>query len=271
MKLTRFSKRTARFALPVAGAAAALAIAGTGAQAAPAQPALNADPIPATFDFSDCPPLPEGSDLHASRCVSVVVTSGTFQVGKFDQAIDKPIRMTFANAYDPKTFKFTSVFGKMRAERMLVQPGLFGDPLLTAVYAQPEFAGVFDQPTSADFHIKIGLKIRLVNPFLGSKCTVGTDSNPITLELTTGTTAPPAPNTPITGEKATIVRTDPPPTVRSAKHVDNAFAVPGAKGCVFGGGLADWLVNQVGGFPSAGGKNTVVFNEYLAMKPYDQL
>ncbi|TDD76561.1 hypothetical protein E1293_27015 [Actinomadura darangshiensis] len=268
MKLARPAKRAARLALSAAAAAALTVGLGTAAQAAPT---LNTDPIPDNFDFSDCPTLPAGSDPNFSRCVSVVVTSGTFHVGAFDQAIDKPIQMTFANAYNPETFKYTAVFGKMRAEKMLVQPGLFGDPLLTAVYAQPEFAGVFDQPTSADFHIKMGLKIRLVNPFLGSNCRVGSDSNPITLELTTGTTSPPAPNTPITGEAAKIVRTDPQPTVRSAKHVDNSFAVPGAKGCVFGGGVADWLVNQVGGFPSAGGKNTVIFNEYMVLKPYSQL
>ncbi|MDL4775575.1 hypothetical protein [Actinomadura xylanilytica] len=268
MKFTRPSRRATRFALPLAGAAAALAMAGSAAQAAPA---VNPDPIPATFDFSDCPTLPAGSDLHASTCVSVVVTSGTFHLGKFDQAIEKPIKMTFANAYNPETFQFTSVFGKMHAEKMLVQPGLFGDPLLSAVYAQPEFAGVFDQPTSADFKIKMGLKVRLVNPILGSNCLIGSDSNPILLDLTTGTTAPPAPNTPITGEKATVVRTTPPPTVRSAKHVDNAFSVPGAKGCLFGGGVADWLVNQVGGMPSAGGKNTMVFNEYMSTQAYDKL
>ena len=270
MKLARPAQRAARLALAAVAGAAFLVGAGT-AQAAPTAPTLNPDPIPDSFDFSDCPPLPEGSDPNFSRCVSVVVTSGTFQLGKFDQSIDEPIKMTFANAYDPKTFKYTAIFGKLRAKPMLVQPGLFGDPLLSAVYAQPEYAGVFDQPTSADFHIKLGLKIRLVNPFLGSNCRVGSDSNPITLELTTGTTSPPAPNTPITGEPAKVARTDPPPTVRSAKHVDNAFAVPGAKGCVFGGGIADWLVNQVGGFPSAGGKNTVIENEYLVIKSYSEL
>ncbi|WP_243712736.1 hypothetical protein [Actinomadura sp. 6K520] len=269
MKLTRFPKRGVRLAFPAIVAAAALTFGmGTAANAAPA---LNPDPIPESFDFSDCPPLPDGADPRFSRCVSVVVTSGTFQLGNFDQSIDKPIRITFANTYNPTTFEFGSVFGKLRADKMLVQPGLFGDPFLTAVYAKAEYAGFFEQPTSADFRIKLGLKVRLINPVLGSNCTIGTDSNPIMLDLTTGTTAPPAPNSPITGEPATIVRTDPPPTVRSAKHVDNSFSVPGAKGCLFGGGVADWLVNQIGGFPAPAGTNTMIQNEYLAMKSYDQL
>ncbi|QKW38623.1 hypothetical protein HUT06_35215 [Actinomadura sp. NAK00032] len=270
MKSTRFRRRKARLALPTAAAAAATLVFGLGASAE-AAPAANPDPIPASFDFADCPPLPEGSDPHLSRCIVAVITSGKFQIGNFDQAIEKPMQITYASAFNPSTFKFTTVFGKLRAEKMLVQGGLFGDPLLTAVYARPEYAGTFETPPSLDFRINVGLKVRLINPFLGSHCTVGTDSNPIKLSFTTGTTNPPAPNTPISGEAASIARQDPPPEVLQAKHVDNAFAVPGAKGCVFGGGVADWLINQVGGFPAAAGTSTVIQNEYIVQKLYDQL
>ncbi|TDC63372.1 hypothetical protein E1200_22460, partial [Actinomadura sp. GC306] len=225
MKFARFSKRGSRLALPAAIAAAALALCmGAPAQAAPT---LNPDPIPESFDFSDCPPLPEGASPVYSQCFVAVITSGTFQVGNFDQEIEHPMRMTFAQTLNLETFEYETVFGKLRAEPMLVQPGLFGDPLLTAVYAQPEYAGHFEVPVSSDYRINVGLKIRLVNPFLGSKCTVGTNSNPIMLSFTTGTTDPPAPNTPITGEPANVVRTDPPPVVRAPKHVDNSFSVPG--------------------------------------------
>ncbi|MFG2248468.1 hypothetical protein ACGFK0_24755, partial [Spirillospora sp. NPDC048823] len=140
-----------------------------------------------------------------------------------------------------------------------------------AVYAKVEYAGSFEMPVSSDFVINIGLKVRLINPFLGSHCTVGTNDNPINVSLTTGTTSPPAPNTPITGESISIVRSDPPPEVLQAKHVGNSFAVPGAKGCVFGGGIADWLVNQIGGFPSPAGENTMIQNEYIVSKNYTQL
>jgi hypothetical protein len=269
VKSTRFRGRKPLLALSAAAAAATLVLGlGTSAEAAPA---LNPDPIPSSFDFSDCPPLPEGSDPGFSHCFTVVVTSGTFNVGNFEQTIDEPIRMTFAQAFNLSTFQFTNVFGKFRAPKMLVQPGLFGDPFLSAVYARPEYAGVFDLPASTDYKIKLGLKIRLINPILGSHCTVGSDSNPIVLNFTTGTTSPPAPNTPITGEAATVVRSDPPPSIRSAKHVENSFAVPGAKGCLFGGGVADWLVNQIGGFPSAAGHNTMIQNEYIVEKSYSDL
>ncbi|MFB4306455.1 hypothetical protein [Actinomadura sp. GTD37] len=247
-------------------AAAALLVSGMASSAS----AVNTDPIPSSFDFSDCPPLPEGANANLSNCYVGVVTSGTFKIGNFDQAIEEPIRFTYANTFDSSTFESKIIFGGLEAPKMLVQPGLFGDPLLTAVYAKVEYAGTFEMPVSSDFEINLGVKVRLINPALGSNCTVGTNSNPIVLKLTTGTTNPPAPNTPITGEGLQVVQTTP-EIVRSAKHVGNDFAVPGAKGCVFGGGVADWLINQVGGFPSAAGKNTMIQNEYIVKKTYTQL
>src|SRR3954453_4113542 len=47
----------------------------------------------------------------------------------------------------------------------------------------------FEQGTA----LSLPVKIKLSNPFLGSNCYVGSNSNPITLALTTGTTAPPPP------------------------------------------------------------------------------
>ncbi|MFG2090910.1 hypothetical protein, partial [Spirillospora sp. NPDC048824] len=229
MKFTRFRRRSSRLALPAVAAAALLTF-GMASSAS----AANPDPIPESFDFSDCPTLPEGASPLYSRCFVGVVTSGTFKVGNFDQAIEEPIRITYATTFNLDTFESKTVFGGIDSPKMLVQPGLFGDPLLSAVYAKVEYAGSFEMPVSSDFVINIGLKVRLINPFLGSHCTVGTNDNPINVSLTTGTTSPPAPNTPITGESISIVRSDPPPEVLQAKHVGNSFAVPGAKGCVFG-------------------------------------
>ncbi|TDC44868.1 hypothetical protein E1281_32295 [Actinomadura sp. KC345] len=267
MKFTRFRRRGLRLAVPAVFGAALLAF----GMASPAA-ADNPDPIPASFDFSDCPPLPAGASPFYSRCQVAVVTSGTFQVGNFDQEIEEPIRLTYASTLNAETFESEIIFGGLDAPKMLVQPGLFGDPLLSAVYAKVEYAGSFEIPAAGShLAINMAVKVRLINPFLGSNCTVGTNSNPIMLNLTTGTTDPPAPNTPITGEDPRIARSDPPPSVLQAQSVDNSFSVPGAKGCVFGGGVADWLVNQIGGFPAAAGTNTTVQNEYIVSKQYSQL
>ena len=104
------------------------------------------------------------------------------------------------------------------------------------------------------------VKVKLSNPFLGSNCYIGSNSNPITLGLTTGTTAPPAPNKPISGspgeggnieEKIFFFKNN--------KLVDNSFAAPGANGC---GGIFSFLVDpfveSIVGVPSAAGTNTAI-------------
>jgi len=105
------------------------------------------------------------------------------------------------------------------------------------------------------------VKVKLSNPFLGSNCYLGSNSNPIKLGLTTGTTAPPAPNKPISGSGGTFA--EPAPgvvAIKNNKLVDNSFAVPGASGC--GGILFSWavdpLVDSIVGTPSAAGSNTAI-------------
>jgi len=111
--------------------------------------------------------------------------------------------------------------------------------------------------------LQMPVKIKLDNPFLGSSCYIGSNSNPIVLNLTTGTTSPPPPNTPIKGSVKSVL---PEPgsggtieKIDDAKLVDNSFSVPGASGC---GGLFSFLidpfVNSIVGIPSAAGKNTAI-------------
>jgi hypothetical protein len=116
--------------------------------------------------------------------------------------------------------------------------------------------------------LKLPIKIRLENPFLGESCYVGSSSSPIIWELTTGTTAPPAPNGPITGsggafeflEEGKILRT------KGALLVDNAWAAPAASGC---GGflsfLVDPIINATIGLPAAAGKNTAVLKNTITI------
>lgn len=104
------------------------------------------------------------------------------------------------------------------------------------------------------------VKVKLSNPFLGSNCYIGSNSNPIMLKLTTGTTSPPLPNTPITGAPGAPL--EPAPGMIGLKDnrlVDNSFATPGANGC---GGLFSFLidpfVNSIVGVPSPAGTNTAI-------------
>lgn len=252
-------------ALPLAGAAA-LAL-GAPAQAAPSSAKAKAaqafdDPIP-TFDYSHCPALPAGADPATSSCFNAVVTSGRFQVGAFDQQLTSPISLTFASFH--ANHKYTTAFGALTADKMLVRPGIFGDPILTAVYAKPEYVSGF---ATNNFAVDMKMQIRLTNPFLGGKCIIGRD-DPIDLHLTTGTTNPPAPNGPISGSPATIISHN--PDIYKLTDVDNAFSVSGAKGCALQLGLVDAVVNNQAGVPAAAGKNTMIFNEYASFKTYDKL
>jgi hypothetical protein len=109
--------------------------------------------------------------------------------------------------------------------------------------------------------LKLPVKIRLENPFLGSNCVVGSEKTPIKWELTSGVTAPPAPNKPITGSagfieflaEGTVLE------AKDAKLVDNAWSAPGASGC---GGLfsfiLDPIVNAAAGLPAKAGLNTAI-------------
>ncbi len=115
--------------------------------------------------------------------------------------------------------------------------------------------------------LKMPVKVHLENPFLGSSCYVGSSSSPLTWNLTTGTTSPPGPNTPITGsageieflEEGRILET------KNAKLVDNAWSAPGASGC--GGFLVELalnpIINAAAGVPAAAGKNTAILNNTI--------
>ena len=109
---------------------------------------------------------------------------------------------------------------------------------------------------------QLPLKFHLMNLFLGPDCYVGTASDPILLQPSSGTTAPPAPNTPITGNPGTVsLNTDPNGYsdfivgFSGATLVDNSFAVPGASGCGIAGSL-DWLVDLLFGLGSGAGHNS---------------
>jgi hypothetical protein len=113
--------------------------------------------------------------------------------------------------------------------------------------------------------LTLPVKVRLGNPFLGSSCYIGSNSSPMTLNLTTGTTAPPPPNTPISGNPGEGGEPSPGLVViNNNKLVDNSFAAPGANGC---GGLFSFLidpfVDSIVGTPSAAGKNTAVLEGTL--------
>lgn len=114
--------------------------------------------------------------------------------------------------------------------------------------------------------LSLPVKIKLSNPLLGSNCYIGSNSNPVVIDFTSGTTAPPPPNEPISGDAGTltvggggtIV------TLSGGALVNNSYAAPEADGC---GGIfsffIDPLVNDLIELPSPAGTNTAVLEGKL--------
>jgi hypothetical protein len=116
--------------------------------------------------------------------------------------------------------------------------------------------------------ITLPVRVHLKNPLLGGHCYIGSESSPIQLHLTTGTTSPPAPNKPIKGKLGAAVeeeeKGDQLLAVTDNSLVDNSFSVPVAEGCGgFFSFLIDPIVDSKLGLPSAAGKNTAVLNGTL--------
>lgn len=110
--------------------------------------------------------------------------------------------------------------------------------------------------------LSLPMKFRLENPLLGNDCYIGSDADPITLNLTSGTTSPDAPNEPITGSLGTVAYNAEGFILRISNStlVDNTFSAPPATGCggVFAS-LIDPLINARWGLPAASGENTAIF------------
>lgn len=145
---------------------------------------------------------------------------------------------------------------------------------LTGVSATVELAGpasavvvnttnlIFEKGTA----LSLPVKIKLSNAFLGSNCYIGSNSNPVVIDFTTGETSPPLPNEPIHGSKGTLTTEEGGKiiTLSGGQLVNNSFAAPGASGC---GGLLSFLidpfVNSITGLPSPAGTNTAILEGKL--------
>jgi hypothetical protein len=238
--------------------------------------AAEATPPAAPYeDFAGCPSSAEQPFI--ANCLKLNFTGG--QIGFGNRAIPVTNPFSLSGGYEQETgeFLFNSE-GGIKPVRQTVPGGLVGltgykwlDEALAGsnalkLYATIELAG---QPGSVELPTRVlPIKIHLENQFLGKGCYVGSNANPIVLDLTTGTTSPPPPNQPITGQPASGLQPEAGrPQVLLATggvYVDNAYAVPAASGCEFTFGSfhqnIDSLVNTRYGLPAAAGRNTTVLN-----------
>lgn len=143
---------------------------------------------------------------------------------------------------------------------------------LTGVYATVELAAPASEIGLNEFNLlsemgtalQLPVKVKIENPLLGSECYIGSNSAPIVVPLTTGTTSPKAPNKPIKGKLGNLsTRAEGEILVISQNSlVNNEIGVPGATGCG-PGGLLDSIVNARLAIPAAEGHNTVILEGTL--------
>jgi hypothetical protein len=262
------SKRMLRLLVAVVGLITAFAMLSPVAQAAPK---------PGYTQFAGCPTKAELPG--AITCVRSEIKSGHFQMGTKDVPIEKPIVLTggVEELFEIVPIKYNSEGGLTKAKQK-VPGGVIGLTGLTwlaeflgiealTLYATTELAGT--PLLGGTSYAQLPIKVHLENStgVLGKNCYVGSSSSPIVLNLITGTTAPPAPNKPITGIAPTPVFDEALEiqTLLNGRYVDNSFAAPGASGCVltlfgFIPISINGLVNTQSGLPSAAGKNETVQN-----------
>lgn len=236
------------------------------------------EPAEGYEQFAGCP-TPAQSET-VSVCVNSEISGGHLQMGSKTVPVENPLTIRGGLNNELEGFQANSEGGLSKVKQKV--PGgvigltgltwlleFFGSDALT-LYAVTELAG---PPTGFDFSsVTIPVKVRLETPsgILGNSCYIGSDSNPIVLDLTTGTTSPPPPNEPISGvaaeeefdfEKGIL-------HAKNGTFVDNAFAAPGANGCalkLFGfiPISLNGFVNSQADLPSPAGTNEAVQNYSL--------
>jgi len=255
-----------------------------------AAPALAKEPTGEFAVFKHCPT----SNPSVALCFYAVSSGGEFHVGTTTVPINKPIILQGGSSINEETGAETFVGannGESLSKTALNVPGgllgimaptgwptwlqnIFNEFInngITGVTATTELVGNpgisrSNLLSAEGTALELPVRVKLGNVFLGESCYIGSAAHPIIQHLTTGTTSPPAPNTPISGtvgelsfnEAFTKV------TVKNNSLVDNAYAAPAAEGC---GGIFSFLIDPAVdaklGLPAAAGHNTTRLNGTL--------
>jgi hypothetical protein len=282
-----FRRRTLILAVTAIAPLSALAVTAT-AQAAPKG-------IFAVF--AQCPASTPGVTL----CTYAQITSGEVKIGSTAVPINKTITLQGGGIHDGNPgeyFLFPAKNGESLSKTELNVPaGLSGLVNCTEIKGEGFFEKFEREACKAIFENKVtgvtattelvanehdpailnlgnvleatgtGLtlpvRVHLNNPLLGSSCYIGSETNPITLHLTTGTTSPPEPNKPITGKVGEqFIEEENGEAVIGLKEnslVDNSFSTPTAEGCGgFFSFILDAVINAKLGLPSKAGHNTAI-------------
>jgi len=235
--------------------------------AAAAPTAGAATPAPGYAQFAGCPSPAENPTI--TSCQRTVITSGYIKLGNKKVPINKPLVLSGGTGVEGVGFAYTSQGGLSKTQ-LQVPGGVIGltglDWLVNfldidslQLFSEAQLAGTptFNGPEN----VTLPLKFRLINPVLGNSCYIGSNTNPVVLNLTTGTSGK------LTGKSpeyifhpSTVILTG-----LNGTFVDNTFSAPGATGCkltLFGfiPISLNSVVNSSSGLPAGPGVNEAVQN-----------
>jgi hypothetical protein len=214
--------------------------------------------------FAHCPVETPG----VVGCVVSVTTSGEFVIGNSTVPVTKPVILQGGTLPPSVALSPPTDGTDMLSKTPLPVPGgLLGIELLGDLTGVTATAELTSPPEIAEA-VTLPLKVKLDNPLLGASCYIGSNAQPIVMNLIRGTTNPPPPNKPITGSEGEVESKYGGQLLKNtgASLVDNSFSASGANGC--GGILApvvDLSVNLKEGLPSAAGHNTAILNGSLSI------
>lgn len=252
---------------PAVGLAAmAAAIGMLGLVAAPAQ----ADLPPALQKFANCPVL----NNAVTACYVMETSSISLKAGSFDEMTSTdPMVLQFGGIADLINHTTISVapangVSALQASPIEVPGGILGIPGFEfwplEAYITPEIVGLpqlnLNKLTTDEPVMNLNIKAKISNPFtnvltmLGDKCHIGSDSSPIKLNLTAGTTDPPPPNQPITGDPGTLdgdYQGTGVTRISGQTVVDNSWGLPKASNCGLTGAL-NGVIDLADGQANAG-------------------
>lgn len=223
----------------------------------------------ATFpNFTGC----TATNFETEGCIDIQNRSGNLNIKGFNVPLGESleIRGTIrGNGTEIPQFVAPAGTNGFFSTPVRVPGGLLGIEWIpgNTVLAITELAGSPSaiRINAATQSITIPIKVRLENLLLGMECHIGTNSNPVVLNLITGTTSPPPPNTPITGRFGEVSFEARGITIIGNVNVENSFAVPGATECGLGLGLINALVNLKLNLPSAAGNNSIEIHNDVAL------
>jgi hypothetical protein len=221
-------------------------------------------------------------------------TSGSIVIGTINTPVTEPVKVQFGVVIPPEDVSFfpSPVVPPLAGESAILstKPDLIPESLTTALgcpssnstvqnICQQAAANPADNQVFAlaqqvgnirDFDLFTwtqAVKFQLINPLLGSSCSIGTDAFPVVLHPqlmgTPGTTITFA-NDPVpTVHPDTAVL-----TLNDVNAVDTTFSAPGVTGCGPGGAanvFVDEALDASSGVPAASGVNSLTLNGSFAI------